>query len=395
VHTREQDGVVTVRGADAGEWTVEVDAGGWLLHRETVVLAEGETRTVEVRLERGVVVAGLVVDDAGGPVSEATVYAYAVDPENPARYLDGYEETTTDAAGRFRLEGLRRGPTDLMVDHESLRSDAVVRVVAPERDVRLVMHAAASLVIRLRTPDGEAAPPRLRVTITRLDEPNRGTQRQETVSRRDGAYRVDDLMPGSVACAVEAAGFAPYVTRLTILPGVVNEPEPFVLSEGITLEGRVVDAGGRGVSGARVLAWGNPGNAAVTDAEGAFAIPHLGPGPVDLAVEAPGMALALLRPRVAADAPRLTIPVSPGGLVRGTLRDEGGDDPPICVDFFPADAPDDNVSRWRADVREGTFSIRLPPGTYRCAHRRADAARGPTVFEVAEGGETALDLVAP
>ena len=161
------------------------------------------------------------------------------------------------------------------------------------------------------------------------------------------------------------------MARLKIRPGVASEPEPFALSEGIVLRGRVVDASGNGIAGARVLAWGNEENAVLSKEGGVFEVPHLAPGPVDLAVTAKGMAMALLTPRVAAGGSPLKIVLSPGGLVHGRLRDRHGGEPLPSIDFFPAAAKHDNVSRWRAPVKDGVFSIRLPPGRYRCACRRA------------------------
>ena len=394
VYEDEEDGVVTVAEADPGEWTIEADAYGWLPHRSAVTLGEGEAKTVVIRLDRGAAVEGLVVDDAGKPVPDARVYAYSVDPENPERHLDGREEARTGEDGRFRLAGLRPGPTDLSVGHERLRSDGHVRVDAPATDVVLVLHALASLRFKLRLAPGAEAPKRVRVTITRLDGPNKGTQGQYVVSMKDDAYAVDDLLPGPVSFAVEAKGYAPFVTRLTIEPGAVNEPEPFEPSEGITLRGRVVDGAGKGIRGARILAWGNEENAVVTDEDGAFAIPHMAPGRVDLSVTAEGMAEVQLTPRIADAMPPLTITVRPGGLVRGTIRDEEGREL-ASLDIFPAAAKDDNVSRWRVEVRDGAFSVRLPAGKYRCAYRLAGAKRGPAVFEVREGGEVVLDLVYP
>jgi len=395
VHDREKDGVVTVAQADAGEWTVEADAPGWTPRRTVVSLEEGEVKVVVIRLGRGAAVEGVVVNDAGDPVPDATLYAWSVDPENPSRYLRGNQQGKSGADGRFRLTGLRPGPTDLSVSHESLRSDGYRRVEAPSTDVRLVLHATASLRFRLRLAPGAAAPDRVRVTVTRLDGPIRGTQRQQVVPRKDDAYLLETLMPGPVLFAVEARGYAPFVTRVTIRPGVLNEPGPFALSEGVALRGRVVDGAGKGVAGARILAWGNEENAVVTDGDGAFTIPHMKSGTVDLSVKATGMAEALLTPRISADGSPLTITVRPGGLVRGTLADPKGYEPPASMDFYPASAKDDNVSKWRAEAKDGVFSIRLPAGRYRCAGRVKGAKRGPTEFEVEEGGEVVLDLVFP
>ena len=383
----EEDGVVTVAQADPGEWTIEADAAGWLPHRSVVRLEENESKTVTIVLVRGVAVSGVVVDDAGNPVADAKLYAYGVDPENPDRYLDGYEEARTGPDGRFRIDGLRPGPTEVSVQHETLRCDDLARFDAPADDLRFVLKALASLRFRLAVAAGAESPTRVRVTITRLDGQYAGTQRQDVVLRSEGAFTLDELMPGRVAFAVEAKGYAPFVTRLTIAPGVRNEPEPFELSEGFTLCGRVVDGAGRAVAGARVLPWGNEEIAVVTGADGTFALPHMTAGPLDLSVKAKGMAEVLLAPRVDESTPPLEITVRPGGLVRGTVRREKYE-PPISIDFFPADAPDDNVSRWRVEVKGGRFSVRLPAGRYRVAAR-------PATFTVTEGGEVTLDLLIP
>jgi len=389
----QDDGSVVVGEADPGRWTIEVGAFGWVDQRSVVELGEGENKTVPIRLSRGAAVEGVVVDNGGAPVKDARLLAYAIDPEDPDRLLDGYEQTRSDEKGRFRLTGLRAGPTSISVGTEGLRADGDTRVVAPAKGVRIVLQAPATVRFRLKSPDGAAAPERVRVTVTRLAGAYRGSQWQDTVDASNGSFEIEGRMPGPVWFAVEARGYAPFMTRLEIKPGVVNEPAPFALSRGLTLRGRVVDGGGSPVAGARLLAWGNEDTAAQTSRRGAFEIPHLASGPVELSVTAPGMAMALLTSRVAEGAEPLEIVLTPGGLVRGSLRDPEGRHTFVdSVDFFPAASRDDNVSRWRAAIADGVFSIRLPPGRYRCAYARAGVRRGPTVFDVSEGGEVVLVL---
>ncbi|MHC4134091.1 MAG: carboxypeptidase regulatory-like domain-containing protein [Planctomycetota bacterium] len=388
----QDDGSVVVREADPGRWTVEVGAFGWADQRSFVELGEAENKTVLIRLARGATVEGVVVDDDSAPVEGATLLAYAIDPEDPDHWLDGYEQTRSDENGRFRLTGLRAGPTAIAVNADVLRSDGYTRIVAPAKGVRIVLHAPGAVRFRLKPPDGAAAPSRVRVTVTRLAGAHRGSQWQKTVEASDGSFVIEGQMPGPVWFAVEARGYAPFMTRVEIRPDVVNEPEPFALSRGISLRGRVVDGAGSPVAGARVLAWGNEDNAVKTSRRGAFEIRHLGAGPVELSVTAPGMAMALLTSRVAADAEPLEIVLTPGGLVRGTILDPNGRGVTTSVDFFPAASPDDNVSRWRAEATDGAFSIRLPAGRYRCTPPRAGARRGSTVFDVSEGGEVVLKL---
>ncbi len=381
-----EDGSIVVEEADAGRWTVVIRAFGWLDRRVAVELAEGERKSVEILLERGACAEGVLLDDLGRPVANATLYAYTVDPADPEAWLDGYEQATSDVKGRFRLQGLPAGATDITVGEcEGLLSEAPTRVSAPVGNVRIVLHRPGGIRFRLRTPGGEAAPERVRATLTRLAGATQGSQWQEMVDADEGGFEILDQLPGLVALAVEARGYAPFVARVEIPAGGVQEPAPFALARGIALRGRVVDGSGNPVAGAAVMAWGNEETVVATGADGGFELPHLAPGGAEISVTADGMAQALLTTSVAADARPLHIVVTPGGLVRGTIR--ASDDGWASLDFFPADAPDDNVTRWRAEVTDGAFAIRLPPGRYRCTLPRPDGARGPTLFDVREGAE--------
>jgi len=393
VYDHEQDdGSVLVREADPGRWRVEVRAGGWADQVADVDVEEGEESTLVVRLTRGASVEGVLVDDDGEPVGDTALYAYGIDPANPERWLDGHEEARSDADGRFTFKGLRPGPTAISASHESLRADGYTRVDAPAKDVRIVLRRPVAVRFWLGTPDGEEAPSRVRVTVTRRAGGNRGTQWQDSVRASKGVFEIEDQLPGPVSFAVEARGYAPFVVRLEIQPSVTNVLGSLALSRGVTLRGRVVDAVGEPIAGARVLAWGNVENAAETTPDGTFEIPHLGPGGVELTCSAPGMARRFLTAPVSADADPLQVVLTPGGRVRGSFLDAGGRNDVVSIDIFPAASAHDNVSRWRTGVVDGAFSIALPPGRYRCSFRRADAEHGPTVFDVVEGGEVVLEL---
>jgi len=376
-----EDGGVVVAEADAGRWTVVVRASEWLDKRVEVSLEEGEDRRLQVQLERGCTVAGQLLDDAGRPICDATVYAYPDDNVDEERWQDGYEEATTDAKGRFRLRGIPVGFTNVGVRHEDLLADAPTRVDAPAGDIRIVLYRPGGVRFRIRTPSGAPTAEHVRVTLTRLAGPSHGAQWQEVVESSEGRFEVVGQFPGRVELAVEARGFAPHLVQLELRPGEILEPEPFALSRGIALRGVVVDGSGKPVAKASVMAWGNEETAVATDASGGFELPHLALGRVEISVSADGMAQALLETSVAPDAQPMRIVITPGGLVRGRIPADDGCADWGSIDFFPADAADDNVSRWRAEVTDGSFAIRLPPGRYRC---------GRTTFEVREGAEVTI-----
>src|SRR5262249_1401301 len=131
---------------------------------------------------------------------------------------------------------------------------------------------------------------------------------EETTTDGDGRFVFEELKPGPLRVAVHAAGFAPrYEDHLDLpdrpqctLPDLRVEP-------GVVLEGRVVDADGKGVAGATLLSAldgksSAPGTrialpgrgipVATTDSGGAFRVAELAAGPWRMIVDAPGQAIS-------------------------------------------------------------------------------------------------------
>ncbi len=103
-----------------GHATLHATAPGWVDVRQTVELpagshaAEVTLRDVDLRLERGGIVTGLVISDDGQPVSDVDVQA-------------GERHGRTDHDGRFRLEGVPTGKVHV-------RSGAIDSEVEVRRD---------------------------------------------------------------------------------------------------------------------------------------------------------------------------------------------------------------------------------------------------------------------
>jgi S1-C subfamily serine protease len=101
------------------------------------VLAGAATRGVRIVLASGGVVTGRVEDDQHGPLAGVDLRFDAV-----SSVLDSRASATTDAAGRYRLEGAPSGPFTLRVQKDGFRVRLVsgLRVAAGEtlrRDVTL------------------------------------------------------------------------------------------------------------------------------------------------------------------------------------------------------------------------------------------------------------------
>lgn len=131
---------------------------------------------------------------------------------------------------------------------------------------------------------------------------------ETTTTDAEGRFLFEDLKPGPLRIAVHAPGFAPHYEDHLDLPDRPQCTLPDLRMEpGVVLEGRVVDADGKGVAGATLLSAldgksSTPGTrlalpgrgvpVATTDASGAFRVAELAAGPWRLIVDAPGQAIS-------------------------------------------------------------------------------------------------------
>ena len=155
-------------------------------------------------------------------------------------------------------------------------------------------------------------------------------------SDEQGEFVLEGLTPGTFRVAVRAAGFAPFEKASLSLPAGVEEHrlDPFVLSLGAILEGRVVDAGGRGVEGARLiplLAEDGPfffdrrrrRPAATTAADGSFRVDQLACGPYRMLVmteEHPDATFEGLAERPGEVVGGLLVRLAPGDAIAGRVE---------------------------------------------------------------------------
>lgn len=220
------------------------------------VVRAGETLVLDVALTPGGVVRGTVRGEDGRPIPHASVAAWL--PRSP---FDGEVAALTDASGGYRLAGLRPERWTLTVTAPGWASpvedgEVTVQVTAeaPESVRDFVLRAGGVVLGRVTTPDGAAAPG-VRVTVTPRDARGRGGLVRDLVAVTDraGAYRVVGA-PAALDLVVEAAGPTGVTTRSEPfrVPGGGERVVDLVLRPGARIRGRVEDAAGRAVAGARV-----------------------------------------------------------------------------------------------------------------------------------------------
>ena len=121
------------------------------------------------------------------------------------------------------------------------------------------------------------------------------SQRLQSVTDANGGFTLEGLEAGTARFAVRASGFAPLDEEVPVYVAEEIELEPFRLSRGAILSGRVLDHDGRPIEGAELrvqkqhMGFFFVGNVvkpdAVTDSNGSFEIDKLACGKWEIRVE--------------------------------------------------------------------------------------------------------------
>jgi hypothetical protein len=168
-------------GTDAGEYLLEARAPGRKLASTPVSVGASGLADLRVELERGLEIAGRLVDSAGRPVSGMGVVASDTEGRRggPGQY------TNTQPDGSFRLSGLDSKPY-VIASGSGLNGFAIRAGVAPgEEPLTLTLRPGGRILLHVVGPDGQPVKdvyPRLATWEgLRIDVPGSSSSRAETV----------------------------------------------------------------------------------------------------------------------------------------------------------------------------------------------------------------------
>jgi len=369
-------------GLTPGEIVFQARADGYEPRDERLSIGSGPTSGLEIRLTKGVRLAGRVVDGAGRPVAGASIFAAAYrlregDGRLAGRAAGDGTFAVTAPAGQVILEA---------VDAAGGTGRSGVLGVPPGgsmEGIEIRIAEAASLTGNVIDAVGEPLPG-ARVYAAAGERTFGGV-----VTGRDGTFTLGPIPPGPIQVVAVSGGARARVGPIEILEG---ETAHVTLQIGAhELRGLVVDAGGRPVPGASVAIWpeGGPRTLAsvlVADGRGGFAARGLPGGP--LRVEASFEVLRGERRGVVPADGEVTVTLAGGELVGLVLRD-GRPATEFSVAASPLE-PGSSGATVRSFVSaDGRFRLPLPPGGWEVRASAPSATEAIARAEVPERGPSA------
>ncbi len=271
-----QDGTYRLERVPTGSMTLIVQASGFApVERTQVVDAPRVITGVDVRLSRGVSIAGRIEDDLGAPVPKIHVRASRVGADPGL----GLGHAQTDAAGRFTIDNLAAGRYRVRCfsdrHHTASSRPTFARAGTDGVVLRLVRNSGAIRgVVHHRVTGHPIGQFRIAV-VGAAGGP------AKTFSDRQGRFTIDGVPAGTIGVvATTRSGGVSDVVELRVEPGVEPPPIELSVAMGLAIEGVVFSPEGElltraQVTVSRVAAPGGVIAHAFTDDDGAFRIDGL------------------------------------------------------------------------------------------------------------------------
>ena len=223
-----------------GVYELRFEASGYFPGSQTAQVEAGKTASVELVLQEGSRLTGVVVDEAGRPVEGARLDAnLAQPPEEDACAAEGRTRSKPD--GTFVLAGLCAAPYELAVRHDDYRSHGA-NVEAPQDGVRVVL--AKGLELSGTVVDEGGRPVAGAQVIVAVKSAPSGAR---------GEFTIRGLKPGRQAVLASLRTDSGERSAGTLVELPAEAPVRLQFEAGAPISGKVVDAQGQPVAGALVI----------------------------------------------------------------------------------------------------------------------------------------------
>ncbi len=285
--TTDAKGAFEFKDVAPGRATIVVEAKGFGRQQQRLAATE-DAGNVAITLKPERVVHIAIMDDAGDPVSGATVEVLDR-PRNDMR------AAVTNKEGLATISGLHFDAKMLLVrltheDHVSA-FDFAERIDLPkdrhDSDHQLSMNRAGK--IRAKVIDAETGKPIYGARVMTGDSASDDTPRDWT--NESGIADITGVAPGGMVTTVHASGYAPTLSIVVVKVGETVDEE-FELEIASVIKGRVEDDRGNPIPGVEIVAtqwrgFDTLGLRAMTNAKGEFIIENAPDDEFQVSVRAP------------------------------------------------------------------------------------------------------------
>jgi len=403
----DRDGLVVAQGLPPDTYDIDVTCDGFVAKAKYDAVELGETPVDGLvwEVEPGLTLAGIVVDDAGKPIADASISARATDTAARAKRTGAWGERS-GKDGRFALEGLLPGTYDVEASHEDH--------VSPEKPASHVVAAGSKAEVTVTLGAGGTVKGRV---VDAKHRPVSGAEVQLVGKTRqpggrtadDGTFAIEHVRAGEHRVKATSSGWdqmrAPGTTdddlqgtAVSVRIGEVTEVELVVEEQFGSIAGSVVDADGGPVDDAFVsysresdsakatsnrakqaVRWSGWDEAPVlTEQSGAFTLERIPAGKHTLIAQRKGGGEGLVE-HIETGSAGVVIKLTEGSRISGMVVLAGGGSPRQ----FTVSANDETQGVWRNETfmrTSGAWSIGdLPPGKYVLAVSATEGAADTTV----------------
>lgn len=289
--TTSKDGRFDIPSLPPGWFDLRIEGDGFApLERTGVEIPAGAGLLDLGRLfvERGIVLAGRVVDPEGQPLSGAEVWVVPNAPRDWTAYYREGPAAVSGPDGQFTLADLpREGRIGLDVCREGFLAESRTIRDLDMEPLRIVLDPAVRIAGRVADPTGApVAGAQIRAWLSG-ESPDRPVSIRpcrlldaSAETDAEGRFSLEALPPGWWTVRAEAPGWLSAETeRRQILAGAGLEGMEIVLGEGAVLAGRVLAPDGGPLAGAEVRAYSEQSDPRTTTAgDGIYHLAGVEPG---------------------------------------------------------------------------------------------------------------------
>lgn len=391
------DGRFTARDLASGDkvW-LSVSAEGYVSRRlDGIEVSSSEP--LRIALAPAARVSGRVLDEDRKPVAGASVILTS---RGTAAVFGGetvmgrpLDSAMTDEKGKFTMDGAEPGPATLQITARELlpyKSDLELAAGKGAENLEVILSLGLTVAGRVLGPDGE---PLSDAYVRLLGEQDPFAPFISAHSDEEGRYRLQGVAPGLHSFEANHGEYQRAVRDLEVQPG--DNRLDFRLTQGLSVEGRVLDPEGKPVDGAHVYLQSSDGIDAMaleSAGDGAFRFPSVAAGTYSLQASKEGVGGGRV-PAVEVKAPVRGLEVRlerSTGVIRGRIT---GLDFRELTRVMVVAEQEEKSSHGKVDY-QGEYRIEsLSPGEWRVAAVEETTGRQATgKVALAANAEAVLDL---